>query len=275
MATKLENLFTPGGRFVMGSLSEKEDKDINGNPIPPDKQAYFFGVAVPKSDPTVGALIGQIYQAACTDYANAPLVMAQIQQGLAAKDFSWKIEDGDLPTYDRKTGALRETPEYIKGCFIFKFRTMYEISACNAQGVDINRAKDIRRGDYVDVLFSAVGSNGKVDDTAGVYLNPQAIRLLGYGEPISGGVKASSAFANRAVALPPGASAMPTAQTAGATGMPGAGMPGAGNPAPVGGQTALAGMPGGAMPGAGVQTGTASAGNPGYTPGPMTGMPGM
>lgn len=271
MGTKLDNLFTPGGRFVMGSLSEKDDKDFDGNIIPESERAYFFGVAVPKSDPTAAPLIGQLYQLAVTDYQSAPLVMAEINKGLAAKDFSWKIEDGDMPSYDPKTGAPRERPDYLKGCYIFKFRTQFEIGACNAQGVDINRAKDIKRGDYVDVMFNAA-TNGRVDSKAGIYLNPVAIRLLGYGEAIVGGVKASSAFAGRSAAVPAGATQMPTA--GGAAPMPGANaLPGGIAPAPA--ATVPAGMPGSAaMPGSALP-GTASPGNPGHTPSPLAGMPGM
>ena len=51
MATKLDGLFTPGGRLVMGSLTEKDDKDYDGKAIPDEKQRYFFGVAVPKDAP--------------------------------------------------------------------------------------------------------------------------------------------------------------------------------------------------------------------------------
>ncbi len=272
--TKLDGLFTPGGRLVMGSLTERQDKDQQGAPIPAEDQAYFFAVAVPKSSPEVGPLVNQLWQMAATDYANMPLVMAQINMGLAAPQFSWKIEDGDAPQVDPKTGLARSTPEYIKGCIIFKFRTKFEIGACDVTGKDIARTA-IKRGDYIDVMFNSQ-INGKVDHTAGIYLNPVAIRLLGYGEAIQSGVQASQAFAGRgAVAM---GSQMPTA--AGAA-MPGAQMPGAQMPGAVGMPTGNApvqpGMvPAGApmgMPGA---TSTASPSNPGY-PGILAGggMPGM
>lgn len=261
--TKLDNLFTPGGRLVMGSLTEKATTDQDNKPIPPEKQAYFFGVAVPKSAPGANELIGRLWQMAATDYAQAPLVMAQINMGLAAKDFSWKIQDGDLPVYDKATGAAKAMPDYLKGCWIFKFKTQFEISACDNAGIDIAR-KDIKKGDYVDVMFSTQ-INGKFDDTAGIYLNPNAIRRLGFGEAIASGVVASQAFKGQAASLPPGATVMPTAAGA----LPGAGMlPGA--------------PPAGGMPG--VQppvVGYPLAGTPtGFAPAPTapvaaSGMPGM
>lgn len=268
MATKLENLLTPGGRLVMGSLTEKADKDHTGATIPEADRRYFFGVAVPKNAPGVTELIGQLYQMAVTDYQSVPLVMQQIQQGLAAKDFAWKIADGDAPTYDKKTGQLRVTPDYMKGCYIFKFSTNFEIGACDVEGRDINRA-DIKRGDYVDVIFGAL-VNGKNDATAGLYLNPNAIRRLGFGEAIQTGQTASAAFAGRAAAIPAGATQMPTAGTP----MPAAmGMPAANPSVPAGMPMGHVAMPVAAAVPVGAPMPTAS---PSSYPQILTGgMPGM
>lgn len=275
MATKLDGQFIPGGRLVMGSLTEKDDKDYDGKAIPDEKQRYFFGVAVPKDAPGVTELINAIWTMAATDYASVPLVMNQINQGLAAKDFAWKIQDGDVPTYDKKTGQVRQTPDYLLGCYIFKFSTQFEFDACDNNGVQIVRG-DIKVGDYVDVMFNT-SVNGKMDDTAGIYLNPLAIRRLGFGKAIVTGVSAAQAFAGRAAVAPAGATTMPTASGA----MPGASMPGAGNGAQVQQQTGPAGgMPGAGMPGAGQQTQTVShtsvQPHTGILNGPVGGgMPGM
>ena len=237
--TKLENLWSGAGRLVQGSLTEKDSRDHLGQPIPPEKQRYFFGVAIPKSDPNFANLWGQIYTMAATDYANVPLVMAQIQQGLQARDFAWKIQDGDAPTYDQRTGQLRPVPEYMAGCWILKFSTQFEVNCCDANNIDISRA-DIKKGDYVDVIFSS-SVNEKNDATAGIYLNPVAVRRLGFGAAIGGGAPASSVFGSAPGAqLPPGASAIPTA--GGPPPMPaGASLPPAGAPAP--GLTAPVAMP--------------------------------
>lgn len=253
MATKLDGLYTPGGRLVMGSLTEKGTKDYEGKPIADHKQRYFFGVAVPKTAPGVGDLINSIWQMAATDYAQVPLVMQQINMGLGARDFAWKIQDGDVVQYDKKTGQPRPTPDYIAGCFIFKFSTMFEIDACDATGNQIARG-DIKNGDYVDVMFNS-SVNDKMDDTAGIYLNPLAIRRLGFGPAIASSISASSAFAGRAAVAPAGATQMPTA--------PAMGMPGAGNvDAPVQPPMASAvGMPGTGMPGAAGQMSPASPSN--------------
>lgn len=269
MATKLDGQFTPGGRLVMGSLTERDEKDYDGNLIPEDKRRYFFGVAVPKDTPGVSELINSIWQVAATDYAQVPLVMNQINQGLAAKDFAWKIQDGDVQTYDKKTGQPRDIPDYLKGCYIFKFSTQFEVDACDLNGNQINRA-DIKRGDYVDVMFNCM-VNGKMDDTAGVYMNPVAIRRLGYGDPIATGISASQAFAGRAAQAM--GTQMPTAAGATPPATGGGGMPG--NPAPA--QTPPASA-GGGMPGAAPAAPTSSHSNvqphTGILNGPA-GMPGM
>lgn len=232
---KLENLQLPVGRFVMGSLSEKGDKDYDGHPIPEEKQRYFFGVAVPKTEAAFNDLWGAIYGMAYNGYASNPMVLQEIQKGLGTKDFSWKISDGDVPSYDRQTGQVRDIPEYLKGCWIFKFSTMFEIDACayeNGQNVQIDRVRDIKRGDYVDLVFSA-DVNERTGDQAGIYLNPVAIRRVGFGEAISGSVSAVNAFANApAPAMPAGASATPTAPAMVAPGNAPAPAPAAAPPAP-------------------------------------------
>ena len=70
-----------------------------------------------------------------------------------------------------------------------------------------------------------------MDSTAGIYLNPNAIRRLGFGEAIASSVSASTAFAGQQAAVPQGATQMPTA--AGAAPMPGVGMPMAAAPMPM------------------------------------------
>jgi hypothetical protein len=275
---KLDNQWSAPGRLIMGSLTEKNDKDHEGNPIPPEKQGYFFGVAIPKTEPHfTQTLWPAVFNLAATDYAQVPLVMQQIQQGLGAEKFSWKIEDGDAVRYDRRTGQVRPNPEYMKGHFILKFSTMFEVACCDANQVDIS-PRDIKRGDFVDVIFN-VAANGKNDHTAGLYFNPVAVRRLGFGDPIGGGAPASSVFGNagHAPQLPPGASAIPTASGPAAlpagVSMPGAPMPGAPMPgAPMPG----APMPGAPMPGA-PMPGAPMPGN--YAPAPAqtghAGMPGM
>ena len=246
MATKLDGQYLDTGRLVMGSLTERDDKDYHGKPVPEDKRNLFFGIAVPKDSPNVMATINALWQMAATDYAGAPLVMDQINQGLAAKDFAWKIQDGDIPTPDKKTGKMREPADYMKGHYIFKFSTLFDFDACDVNGNQISLA-DMKKGDYVDIMYNS-SVNGAVDDTAGIYLNPVAICLVRRGDAIASGVSAVSAFANRQHTLPDGVGHDgPLQANAAAANNAGGGMPGtAGNAATAQttGASAGGGMPG-------------------------------
>jgi hypothetical protein len=53
--------------------------------------------------------------------------------------------------------------------------------------------------------------NGATGAQAGIYLNPNIVRLLGFGERIMSGPTPDQAFADRPAALPAGASATPVA----------------------------------------------------------------
>lgn len=207
----LDGLYTPEARLVMGSTTERVTKDAKNQPIPPEKQPIFMGLALPKTDPVTDTLLRQMFQMAMGHYGQMPMVAAQIQQGLGARDFSWKIDDGDVPLIDQQTGMPKEIADYRRGCYIFKFSTLYQFGACDANNDDINPAQ-IKKGDYVDLMFNAA-PNGNNDHTAGIYLNPVAIRLIRPGDPIASGVQASSAFAGRPAAngVAPAAGAMPMA----------------------------------------------------------------
>lgn len=266
MATKLDGLYSGPGRLVMGSLTTKGDKDHTGQPIPVADQRYFFGVAVRKDDPHFGALWQKLYTMAATDYGHAPMVMQQIQMGLNARDFSWKIDDGDVPKVDTKTGQLRPIPEYAKGCFILKFSSSFETNCCDEQNRDITR-ESIKRGDYVDVVFSSQ-INGKMDTQAGIYFNPTAVRRIAFGEAIATGVSAQQAFGGMPPAVaPPGSSPVPVA-----SGMPAVHSPA---PAPQPQQYAPAPQPQQYAPAPQPQQYAAPLSAPAPMPAGFAGMPGM
>lgn len=278
MGTKLDGQFTPGGRLVMGHLTNLVDKDHKGKAIPEaERNTLFFGLAVPKvvMDPErpdvnlTQECINALWQMAATDYAQVPLVMAEINQGLKAKNFAWKIQDGDAPQFDKKTGAPKATPEHYKGCWIFKFSTTLVdiVDACDENGNPLNRA-NVKIGDYADILYNSQ-VNGKIDDTAGIYLNPIAIRRLRVGDAITSGISASAAFAGRAAVAPAGAPLMPTG--AGATPpATGGGMPTGNAPA-----TGSAPAPTPETAGAGVTSSPTEPHTDILTPAATGGMPGM
>jgi hypothetical protein len=235
--------FLPPGRVVMGSLFELQTKDQQGRER--EKPNIFFGVAVPKTDPEVAAVLNIINQTAQAYYGNTHIA-AQLAMGLNAPNFAWKVDDGDSEKNKGREG--------FAGCWVFRFSTsIYPVKTGDSQNNPIDPST-IKCGYYVDIAGNCT-PNELTDKNAGVYLNPVVVRLLGYGKEIQQGPSVAQAFANRAAVLPAGASALPVA-----TGTPG-GAPGPiGQPAP-----ATPAAPGG-FPGIG---GAPTPPAPGFAAGPI------
>lgn len=232
MTNRLD-LISSAGRIVAGNVAKANPLDMNGKPR--TKPQYFFALAIAKTDPNVGALMQAMYQFALQQYSQYSDVVRRIQLGLQPNtQFAWKIDDGDSP-------KLRDRPGHA-GCWIFKFSTTIAPRAVDRNNQLIDPTH-IKTGYYADVAFS-VSANGKTDHTAGLYVNPNFVRLLGYGEEIVAGPTAEQRFG--AAPAPQMGSSTPVAP-AGA--VPG-GFPG-GMGAPAQQQAAPAGF--GAHPGASQQ----------------------
>jgi hypothetical protein len=234
---------TPVGRFVSGSLTEKRTKNMTGEELPPEKHSLQFGVAIRKDDPGFPALWQTLCTVAMEGYRNNPGVLARIQQGLAGS-FAFKVSDGDVP--GAKTGTVNKL---FAGHYILWFSTTQSILGAdrNNQSIPLDH---IKRGYFVDVSASTT-PNGMTDHTAGIYLNPVAVRLVAFGDEIVSGPTLESALAKAPAlpaTLPPGASLTPSAPT----GLPAPGLPAPGLPAaaPVAGAP-VAGAPMPGLPAAG------------------------
>lgn len=197
--------------------------DMNGKPRP--KPQYFFRVAIPKTTPGINEQLIQIAHFAHQAYAQYPFIQARILPpaapghpqyysiGRKGMQFAFKIDDGDVPNQRGKIG------EGYAGCWIFNFATTLPLRCINRENVAIG-PENFRLGCFVDVAFG-VEPNGKLDHTAGIYLNPNFVRLLGYGQEIQRGPTADEAFANAPAQLPPGASMTPLAPGGAPGGFPG------------------------------------------------------
>lgn len=210
-----QTIATPVARLVSGSLTEKRATDYQGKPIAEDNQRYQYGVAIRKDDPGINACLQSVMQTVWSDFAQSPQTQAIISQFNLAKNsgFSWKIKDGDTPNNDGKINPN------TKGCYVIYFSTSYMTKTCDQNNRELD-ANNFYCGCFVQVAFTAVG-NGKTDNTAGAYMNPQVVRFIAHGEKIVGGIDAETAFAGVAVPtlLPPGASLTPVA-TGGMPGVP-------------------------------------------------------
>ncbi|QDP66972.1 MAG: putative helix-destabilizing protein [Prokaryotic dsDNA virus sp.] len=190
-----EYFTTPVGRIISGDPWTKQTTDANNRPIPEEKQNYWFALAVEKNAPGMNELLGTLHKAASAGYAHAQNVMAQVNQGLAATAFSWKVADGDEQRQNPTTGAMENRWAHGAGCWVLKFSTTLPIRPAKYQGnVPTDCAtSEIKRGYYVQVAGST-SANGNTDHTAGIYLNPQTVCLVGYGEEIVGGPSLDQQF---------------------------------------------------------------------------------
>jgi hypothetical protein len=179
---------SPVGRLISGDPWTKQTTDQNNRPIPEEKQSYWFAVAIEKNAPGMNEMLGLMFKAAQAGYANAPHIMAQINAGLAAAAFSWKVVDGDEMRANPTSGQQELRWKHGAGCWIAKFSTTLPIASAKYHGAVPTYCdpSEIKRGYYVTVPFST-SANGNQDHTAGVYLNPQTICLVGYGPEIVGG----------------------------------------------------------------------------------------
>ena len=179
---------SPVGRLISGDPWTKQTTDANNRPIPEDKQSFWFAVAIEKNAPGMNEMLGLMFKAAQAGYGQAPQIMAQVNMGLAATAFSWKIADGDEMRANAKTGEQELRWKHGQGCWVVKFSTTLPIASAKYQGgvPTYCDPSEIKRGYYVTVPFST-SANGNMDHTAGVYLNPQTVCLVGYGPEIVGG----------------------------------------------------------------------------------------
>jgi hypothetical protein len=179
---------SPVGRLISGDPWTKQTTDQNNRPIPEEKQSYWFAVAIEKNAPGMNEMLGLMFKAAQAGYANAPHIMAQINAGLAATAFSWKVVDGDEMRANPTSGQQELRWKHGAGCWIAKFSTTLPIASAKYHGAVPTYCdpSEIKRGYYVNVPFST-SANGNQDHTAGVYLNPETICLVGYGPEIVGG----------------------------------------------------------------------------------------
>lgn len=228
MASEGIQITTEVGRIVWGNpLQAQPRKNDDGTPKMKDgvqAVSWDFGLAIEKS--RAANVVQQLSAAAASLYPNG-----------TPGNFAWKFIDGD--GVDNK-GARYADREGYAGHFVFAISTSFEqpriVRFENGVYVDHDQ---IKTGDYVRAALSVKAHQGTPNNAhskPGLYLNPQMIQFVGFGEEIRRGPDAATLFGNDAVALPPGASSMP--QAGGNLGAVAAGQPpvAAGQPPVMGGQ---------------------------------------
>lgn len=274
------------GRIVWASGPsplEKGDK-INqdtGQPVMKDgvkQQEIGFGLAIPK------LVNGQPNPHFAAWWAAATAEAAKQCNGVAPawpnnRIFSYKLKDGDarLPPDIKRNLPERDPPEYTKGHWVIAIKSslpnpppLFDGSSGQWLQVDPNnvRGNKLKVGDFVGCKLSIDGHLGQ---SPGLYLNPNGLTFIGFGEAITRNQDPNAMFgaAPGAVALPPGASATPVGPSIAPPTMPG--QPPAAPAAP----PAAPGMPGNVPPSApAVAPPPASPAAPPAAPAPVTASPG-
>lgn len=211
---------TPVGRIVWGHPSNARQRtDDNNLPVVrangEKAMQWSFGVAFTKAE-FQAAIWPYLAQEAATAFPNG-----------TPPSFSWKMTDGD--TIDSK-GVPFSNREGYAGCIILAISTELQappIFKWNGQKYDQLPGEAIKTGDYVSVgIDCRVNVAPDAKKKSGLYINPKAVELVGYGTQIvsQGQADPQALFGGRQHALPPGASATPIGG-AQQVGMPGMGMP--------------------------------------------------
>lgn len=187
---------------------------------------YGFGLAVDKNllQQVGEGQPGQIWESMHAE-ANKLYPGGQLPPG-----FSMKYKDGDGVDHQGQPFSSREGHA---GHIILSLTTSLPIKFFkweNNQNIQINEG--IKCGDYVNVQVQVKAHPAIGQGKAGLYLNPMAVQLLGYGTEIINAPSGDQIFGVAQPPMPTGASAVPLATNPAAQLVPAAVPPPAAAPAP-------------------------------------------
>ena len=257
------------GRLVGGDAFKGYTTSLDGTPLKLKdgslRTEFSIAVAYPKGHPDTDAIMNYIGNAAREDFP-------ALFQANSNPQFSYKVRDGDStdapPGKNGKPGKPWCDRDGYAGHIVVTFKQPTQMSiVVDANKVDIIDSTQLKRGDFVRVVFTA--ESNKQTMKPGLFITHKIVQRLAFGAAIQGGgIDVDAALgATPMPALPAGASATPLAPAGGSPGMqPQQGMPGMGQQ----------GQPQQGMPGMG-QQGQPQQGMPGMGQQgqPQQGMPGM
>lgn len=220
----IENLKLPAGRIVGGNPTAFEQAidyytkqpklDKNGQPL----KEHRIDLAINKAEfmqyvwPYISQEVGKVYP----QYANVN------PEQLDANRFAWKIVNGDSSACPQGSNVPYNTRDGYAGCYIIKIRTnafapnIYKFENGAYRKIE---SEEIKTGDYV---VANVNVTVHKEKDGGIYWNPNAYELVGYGQAIkgSGGPDPMKLFGGQPSALPAGASATPISSAPATAQMP-------------------------------------------------------
>lgn len=135
-------------------------------------------------------------------------------------DFAWKVTDGDAKNGKKPGSKAPCTLPGYPGHWVVYFSQSWLPKLCNDDGSQVLTQEDaIVPGYFVQVLAEV--TDNKPSKSPGVYMNPKAVALAGYGEKIiSAGEVDTKKAGFGGAALPPGATTVPVGALTAATPAP-------------------------------------------------------
>lgn len=239
---------SPIGRIVQGNGLVGNPQFVTGTQTPKlgkngqQQVNWYVTVAFDKANPKTNEMIVAIQTEAARlypglfPYGYQPVARADTQPpihagGCIRNDFAFKIKDGDGYDANGKAHALKEG---WKGCWVVTIST-YAGAMRIVNGLTGNSAitevgtgpNHIKTGDFV-VCCLDIDSNGwkgEPNSKPGIFVNPDLLQLVGYGDPIISGPNPDEMLKGAAAAIggyvPAGMSTTPTtAALPGAVGLP-------------------------------------------------------
>jgi len=177
----MAEILFPVGRMIGGSLYKAQTVlDSFGKPKVDQatgqaRTEYNFGVAIPKtpnlhwSQEPWGAQIKAVGDAAYPNQSSNP-------------SFAWKIIDGDSSVPNKKNRRPCDQEGY-RGNWVLWFKQSWAPKLVNADGSQELKEPDAIVPGYFVQVYGSVKGNAP-SPTPGVFLNPIAVALAGYGERI-------------------------------------------------------------------------------------------
>jgi len=199
---------SPVGRWIQGSIWTPNTTDKKGAPLVfktganagQPREDYYFGIAIAKDNPDLGAFYALLTQAAQSSFPGGQFNLPT---------FRWKFLDGD--TALTGTGQPYNQREGFAGHFVFQFGSSFKptVYAQDAASVMIDPAS-VKRGYFVRVIGNVAGNGDPADP--GLYLNHNFVQFMGFGPEIHFGPDGAALLAAAPVAhMPVGMSAAPIA----------------------------------------------------------------
>lgn len=206
-----EELLTPVGRLVQGSLYEGQTTDAENRPLVyktgpnmgQPRMDYYFAVAIPKGNETHWNQTPwgkKIWDVGHVGFPNGQT---------RSPTFAWKIADGDS-TIVNKAGKRPCDREGYPGHWVLNFSSGFAPAIYNADGSQqMLEPNAVYLGCYIQVYGTVVDNESQ--QQPGVFLNHSMVALAGYGKRIITGADPKNVGFGQSP-LPPGASPTPLAQ---------------------------------------------------------------